>query len=107
MAQLTCVDPEAVRDVQIVLRHFAQLVRWGQSLRRSVRSPATVFHLTVRTIDTCIEDRAFALPGADACCAAGCAAAALRDRSAVPPAFVCNADEALMHKIHAVFANRD
>ena len=105
--QVTYVNPETGGDAQNILGYYALMLRPGQTLRLSARSPAAVFHLIEGGVEVGIEGERFVLAEADTCCAPGYTTVSLRNRSADTPAFLFIADEAPLHRKLGVFESRD
>ena len=104
--QLAYVNPETGEDCQNILGYSALMLRPGETLRLSARSPAAVFHLIEGEADVRVEDQRFALVEADTCCAPGYTAVSLHNRRAQDPAFIFIADEAPLHRKLGVYEVR-
>jgi gentisate 1,2-dioxygenase len=95
--QLAYVHPETGEPAQNILGFSSLMLRPGQVLRLSARSPAQVFHLIEGAVEGQVEEQHFALAEADTCCAPGYTAVQLANRSSTAPAFVFIADESPLH----------
>jgi gentisate 1,2-dioxygenase len=96
--QVAYVNPETGGDAQAILGFSALMLRPGQRLALSVRSPATVLHLIEGAATLQSDAGTFALAEADTACVPGFSTAALANASAAAPAFFFLADEAPLHR---------
>jgi gentisate 1,2-dioxygenase len=104
--QVTYTNPETGGDAENILGFYALMLRPGQSLRLSARSPAQVFHVIEGQVEAHIVDKTFQMDEADTCCAPGYEAVTLKNLNASQPAFVFIADESPLHRKLGVYENR-
>ena len=104
--QLAYVHPETAEPALNILGFSALMLRPGQTLRLSARSPAQVFHLIEGAVEVQVENQRFALAEADTCCAPGYTAVQLVNRSSSAPAFVFIADESPLHRKLGLYEDR-
>ncbi len=104
--QVTYVNPETGRDAENNLGFHALMLRPGQDLRLSVRSPACVFHVIEGGVEAAIGATVFTLDEADTCCSPGYTEVRLRNRRHDAPSFVFIVDEGPLHRKLGVYENR-
>jgi gentisate 1,2-dioxygenase len=104
--QVSYVNPETGADAQNILGFHALMLRPGQTLQLTVRSPAMVFHLIEGAATVQVADQPFKLAEADTCCAPGYSAVTLSNASSSKPAFFFIADETPLHRKLGVFETR-
>jgi gentisate 1,2-dioxygenase len=104
--QVTYTNPETGGDAENILGFYALMLRPGQSLRLSARSPAQVFHVIEGAVQAQIVASAFAMAEADTCCAPGYEAVTLKNLQTDKPAFIFIADESPLHRKLGVYENR-
>jgi gentisate 1,2-dioxygenase len=104
--QVTYTNPETGGDAENILGFYALMLRPGQSLRLSARSPAQVFHVIEGQVEAHIVDKTFQMVEADTCCAPGYEAVTLTNLKADQPAFIFIADESPLHRKLGVYENR-
>lgn len=104
--QVTYINPETGGDAENILGFYSLMLRPGQSLRLSARSPAQVFHVIEGAVEVSITESVFQLTEADTCCAPGYEAVTLKNMQPDMPAFIFIADEAPLHRKLGVYENR-
>jgi gentisate 1,2-dioxygenase len=104
--QLTYVNPETGDDAENVLGFYALMLRPGQHLRLSARSPAQVFHVIEGSLEVQVLDSHFVLNEADTCCAPGYEVIMLKNPNTHQAAYVFIADESPLHRKLGVYENR-
>ncbi len=104
--QVTYTNPETGGDAENILGFYALMLRPGQTLRLTARSPAQVFHIIEGAVQAQTVTRTFTLAEADTCCAPGYEAVTLTNLNACQPAFVFIADESPLHRKLGVYENR-
>jgi gentisate 1,2-dioxygenase len=106
MVQLSYVNPETGGDALNILGFHALMLRAGESLSLSARSPASVYHVIEGGADVQIGAQRFSLAEADTCCAPGYTPITLSNRSATAPSYVFVADESPLHRKLGVYETR-
>jgi gentisate 1,2-dioxygenase len=96
--QLAYVNPTTGADVQNILGFYALMLRSGERLRLTVRSPASIYHVIEGNVEITSGTNQFILTEADTCCIPGFSDIALNNRSERQPAFIFIADEAPLHR---------
>jgi gentisate 1,2-dioxygenase len=104
--QVTYTNPETGGDAENILGFYALMLRPGQTLRLSARSPAQVFHVIEGAVQAQIVNSTFTLAEADTCCAPGYEAVTLTNLNANQAAFIFIADESPLHRKLGVYENR-
>jgi gentisate 1,2-dioxygenase len=80
------------------LGFYALMLRSGERLRLTVRSPASIYHVIEGDVEITSGTNQFILTEADTCCIPGFSDIALNNRSERQPAFIFIADEAPLHR---------
>ena len=104
--QITYVNPETGADVQNVLGFYALMLKPGQSLSLTARSPAQVFHVIEGAATLKCAGQTFEMTEADTACAPGYEGVTLSNRLADRPTFVFMADESPLHRKLGVYEVR-
>ena len=104
--QVTYVNPETGDHAENVLGFHALMLRPGQTLRLSARSPASVFHLIEGAAEVDVGGQCYALATADTCCAPGYVPITVVNRHVDRPSFLFVADESPLHRKLGVYEER-
>lgn len=104
--QVTYINPETGGDAENILGFYALMLRPGQSLRLSARSPAQVFHVIEGHVQAKVLSHTFDMIEADTCCAPGYESVTLQNLHADKPSFIFIADESPLHRKLGVYEDR-